>query len=75
MNSLVDVKIPILYEKRENCCGCSACYAICPTNSIKMKEDSEGFLYPFINKNTCVMCNQCLGVCVFKKDQMDKGFL
>ena len=38
--------IPILYEKKENCSGCTACYAICPKEAISMVEDEEGFEYP-----------------------------
>lgn len=31
--------IPILNERKEDCCGCTACYAICPKYAIKMVED------------------------------------
>lgn len=68
-------KLPILYEKRENCCGCSACYASCPVNAIVMQPDEEGFLYPIIQIEKCIRCYKCISVCAFKKDQMDKGFL
>ena len=36
-------KTPLIYKNKENCCGCSACYSICPVGAIKMKEDDEGF--------------------------------
>ena len=26
--------LPELYEKKENCCGCSACFASCPVGAI-----------------------------------------
>ena len=26
--------IPVLYERKEDCCGCTACYAICPKSAI-----------------------------------------
>ena len=42
--------IPILYEKKENCSGCTACYAICPKEAISMVEDEEGFEYPHIGE-------------------------
>ena len=58
---------PILFDKKEECCGCSACYAICPTFSIEMKMDKEGFYYPEINFETCVNCRLCLKVCPFKQ--------
>lgn len=65
----------ILYREKENCCGCTACYAICPTNSICMKEDEEGFLYPIIDEQKCIRCRKCLFVCKFKEDQESRGFL
>lgn len=45
------------------CLGCNACYNICSFNAIKMNEDSEGFLYPKVNKNKCNNCNACDKVC------------
>lgn len=57
----------ILYKNKEDCCGCSACYSICPRNAIKMIPDNEGFLYPVINRELCVACKLCLQVCPFKK--------
>ena len=41
------------------CCGCSACYAVCPKRAITMKPDAEGFLLPVIDKTLCVNCGQC----------------
>ena len=35
-------KFPILYKRKEECCGCAACYAICPKEAISMVEDEEG---------------------------------
>lgn len=67
-------KIPNLFEKKEQCCGCSACYAICPVKAIHMEPDEEGFLYPSINEGKCVRCYKCLEVCVFKIDQTAKKF-
>lgn len=48
---------------KEDCCGCGACYNICPKNSIEMKSDEEGFLYPNINLDTCINCGICEKVC------------
>lgn len=56
-------KIPVLYEKKELCCGCTACMAVCPRHAIEMKEDEEGFLYPQIDEKVCVRCGQCVKVC------------
>lgn len=61
--------LPILYEKKENCCGCTACYAICPVQAISMEPDEEGFLYPIINEEKCIRCYRCISVCAFKTDK------
>lgn len=47
----------------KDCCGCGACYTNCPTNAISMQEDSEGFLYPVIDKNKCTNCGLCVKIC------------
>lgn len=56
-----------LFNKKEECSGCGACYSICPQKAITMKQDEEGFLYPEIDKNKCIKCKKCLSVCAFKK--------
>lgn len=66
---------PDLFNNKENCCGCSACYAICPMHAIKMKFDKEGFLYPAVDTEKCVCCYKCLNVCAFKADQTEKGYV
>ena len=58
--------IPTLYRKKEECCGCTACYAICLQNAISMVEDKEGFEYPVIDEYKCVSCFQCIMVCPLK---------
>jgi len=67
-------KHPVLYERRESCCGCSACFAVCPAEAISMQPDEEGFLYPVIDAEKCVGCRKCLNVCSFKSDKKNKGF-
>lgn len=68
-------KLPELYSRRENCCGCSACYSACPVNAIQMMPDKEGFLYPAVDADKCVCCYRCLSVCAFKTDQKNRGSL
>lgn len=34
-------EIPVLYKRKEECCGCTACYAICPKEAISMVEDQQ----------------------------------
>jgi len=48
---------------KTKCCGCSACFNICPKNAISMEYDSEGFLYPKIDNDKCIKCGLCLKVC------------
>ncbi len=59
-------EIPILFKTKAECCGCTACYAVCPKKAITMQEDKEGFLYPAIDQDKCIGCKQCLRVCPLK---------
>jgi coenzyme F420-reducing hydrogenase beta subunit len=52
-----------VYQKKEDCSGCSACYSICPQQAIAMKPDEEGFLYPEIEEEYCVDCGSCTAIC------------
>ncbi len=56
----------ILFSNKEECCGCTACYSICPKGAITMEEDEEGFLYPVIDDAKCVGCLMCQKVCPLK---------
>lgn len=59
-------EIPLLYKRKEECCGCTACYAICPKDAITMVNDGEGFLYPQIDGEKCIKCYRCVMVCSMK---------
>ena len=59
--------IPVLYERKEDCCGCTACYAICPKSAISMQPDEEGFDYPVVDAEKCIRCYLCLKVCPIKE--------
>lgn len=50
-------------KNKKDCCGCYACYNICPKECITMESDNEGFWYPKIDKNKCINCNLCEKVC------------
>ena len=63
---MIKKEIPILYNRKAECCGCTACYAICPKEAISMVEDEEGFEYPIIDKSKCIRCYQCMQICPFK---------
>ena len=51
---------------KTQCCGCTACAAVCPKNCITMRPDGEGFLYPAVNADACVGCGACDAVCPVK---------
>lgn len=65
--------LPIFYIHKEECCGCTACYAICPESAIIMKEDEEGFEYPYVMGEKCIYCYMCLKVCPIKSVMQIKG--
>ena len=58
--------VPTLYMRKEDCCGCEACVAICQMNAIEMFEDEEGFYYPSIDAKECIRCNSCINACPIK---------
>lgn len=66
MENKIKKRYPVLYSDKKDCCGCSACYSICPNKAIKLIPDKEGFLYPVVDKEKCVSCFACIRVCPFK---------
>jgi coenzyme F420-reducing hydrogenase beta subunit len=57
VNCLIDI------INKELCTGCFACANICPRYCISMKIDSEGFWYPFVDKDKCIDCGLCEKTC------------
>lgn len=51
--------------EKNQCCGCTACAAVCPVGAITMRTDEEGFLYPAVDSALCVDCGKCREVCAF----------
>lgn len=54
-------ELPKLAEK--DCTGCGACYNACPTNSILLEANREGFLKARIEASSCIRCGKCEKVC------------
>ncbi|MFR3588687.1 Coenzyme F420 hydrogenase/dehydrogenase, beta subunit C-terminal domain [Eisenbergiella massiliensis] len=55
----------IQISDKSKCCGCSACFSICPQNCISMQYDEEGFIYPVVDSKNCIKCKACESVCPF----------
>lgn len=72
MNNKSEKPIPILFTRKEDCCGCTACYAVCPKGAITMLPDEEGFDYPQIDAEKCVRCWSCIRVCPIKAAKENK---
>lgn len=47
----------------QKCTGCMSCYNACTHKAISMKENEEGFCYPFIDEIKCVQCGLCTKRC------------
>lgn len=58
-------------QDKSKCCGCHACYNICPKNAIIMESDKKGFKYPVVIKEKCINCGLCEKVCPMLKDKVD----
>lgn len=39
-----------ILEEKASCCGCKACYNVCPHQCITFEKDKEGFWYPVIDE-------------------------
>lgn len=53
----------LFYGKKEDCSGCTACYAVCPVHAITISEDEEGSYYPSIERERCVACGKYVQIC------------
>lgn len=60
-------------EDKEKCCGCHACYNICPKEAIKMETDEKGFKYPVIDTKKCVKCGLCKKICPVLNNKENKN--
>lgn len=55
-----------VFDVKGHCCGCAACFNICPSKAIRMEPDAYGFLYPSIDQSRCIGCGRCKKVCSFQ---------
>ena len=49
------------------CCGCKTCSLVCPKNCISFRKDEIGSLYPSVNIEECIHCDQCEKVCPIQR--------
>lgn len=49
--------------EKKLCMGCALCGDICPTNAISYTRNSEGFIYPIIDRDKCFSCGLCEKQC------------
>lgn len=60
---------PILFHKKEDCCGCKACANACPCDAISFQPDGFGFWYPIIDSEKCIGCEKCVKTCDFQNKE------
>lgn len=65
--------VPVLFDTKENCCGCGACLNVCPKNAVSMAEDSSGYIYPQIDESLCVRCGKCKEVCAYQNSRVENS--
>ena len=62
----------IQISSKKDCCGCEGCVQVCPKQCISLKEDAEGFLYPSVDRQSCIDCHLCEKVCPIKNGHEPK---
>lgn len=65
----------VLFNSKDECCGCGACENICPKNTIEMIEDKYGFIYPIIDEAKCIKCNLCNKVCAYQNSKLENTYI
>lgn len=53
----------IHFDFDKDCCGCASCANGCPVGAITMKQNTEGFLIPFVDESVCTQCGKCERIC------------
>ena len=61
-----------VYNKKQECYGCSKCKQVCPVQAIRMERDEEGFLYPVVDEGKCIYCGKCEEACIIHIEKEKK---
>ncbi len=65
----------IKIERKEQCCGCSACFSACNHDAIALQKDDQGFIYAEFDEAKCIGCGLCDRVCpLINSDKKNKGY-
>ena len=48
---------------KNSCVGCRSCEQVCPKRAIVIREQEEGFLYPYVDEEKCIDCSLCVKHC------------
>jgi len=61
--------------KPNECCGCGACAAACPTNAIAMVySETDWHIRPSVLADACIDCGKCVKKCPALAEKKDNGF-
>lgn len=60
--------INVQNKTKSECCGCTACAAICSHEAISMIPDDMGFKYPVVDTGKCTNCGLCIKICAFNRN-------
>ncbi|MDP4276048.1 MAG: Coenzyme F420 hydrogenase/dehydrogenase, beta subunit C-terminal domain [Bacteroidota bacterium] len=52
-----------ILEITDLCTACGSCVNICGSSSLQLRADTEGFLMPVVNMDTCSDCGLCEKAC------------
>jgi coenzyme F420-reducing hydrogenase beta subunit len=62
--------------KEKDCCGCAACVDLCPKKAISLKENENGYFFPFVNEDQCINCKLCEKNChILHQDELKRNDL
>lgn len=50
-------------QGKRSCCGCMVCAVVCPTSSISIHKDRDGYPVAEADVETCVDCGKCAEIC------------